>query len=99
MDKMPDAATIWGINLFLGVAGFFLARVNPVFLLLVLPLVWAFGWLNFSEINDPLIGEHILREAGDGYLVQNYLAVFAGTALPLAGVGAWWARRRTKPLV
>lgn len=98
MDKEPSLAVIWGFNLFFGVVGFFLARINPSFLAIILPIVFLSSWLHWSEINDPSVGPAIVREAGYIYVVQSYLAMAAGILLPLAGVVAWVVRKRRKPL-
>ncbi len=97
MDKHPSLPQLWGFCLILGVAGFFLARKNPLFLLFILPFSFVFSLLHLSEINDLYIGPAIILEAGQGYIWQSYLAMFIGTVLPLAGVFAWF-RRRIKPL-
>jgi hypothetical protein len=98
MDKEPTLAVIWGGYLLLGGAGFFLGRVNPVFLVIILPVVFLCAGLNLSELNAPSIGADIVREAGYGYVIQNYIAMFLAAALPVAGVWAWFRRRKMSAL-
>lgn len=98
MDKEPALPQIWGIFLFLGIAGFFLARKNPFFLALLLPLIFVISCVRYLELSDPFVGPDIIREAGYGYVVQSYLAMGTGVLLPLAGVVTWAIRRKRKPL-
>ena len=100
MDKMPPLEFIWLFFPIAGIIGFLLARKHPAFLFLylflVFPFVFAEAFLQISEIHDPSIGKHIIREAGYSYVVQSYIAIFIATILPFLGVFAWWRRRWQK---
>jgi len=96
MDKEPSLSFIWGFFLVMGIGGFFLTRKHPAFLLLILLFVYAFASLIISEINDPYVGPAIIQEAGQGYIVQSYIAITIGTVIPFFGVGAWLLKRKRK---
>jgi len=85
MDKEPTIFFVWCIAIVLGVGGFFLSNYKYQFIVLVLPIALfiAFGLLR--EIHDEFVGPAILREAGVGYVIQNYLAILIMTSLPIIG--------------
>ncbi len=93
MDKHPSLPELWGICLFLGVAGFFMARKNPLFLVIISPLLLLFSVLYYSELNAPFIGDSIISEAGYGYVVQSYIAMFIGNLLPIVGFFVWLLKK------
>jgi hypothetical protein len=102
MDKEPSLTFVWGIYLILGVSGFFLARKNPLLLLILIPFLLVALLISatvFSELDDPFVGPAIIREAGYGYVIQNYMAMFIGAVLPIAGAIAWALRKRKKTLL
>ncbi len=82
-----------------GIVGFFLARKHPAFLFLILAFIALFASLHISEINDPFVGEAIIREAGYSYVVQSYIAIAIGTLLPFLGAFAWLWRRQKKKML
>jgi hypothetical protein len=104
MDKHPSPGEIWLFFPITGMIGFLLARKHPAFLLLylllVFPIVFVFAFMHISELNAPFVGESIIREAGYGYVLQSYIAIFIGTVLPFLGVFAWLhLRQKKEPLV
>lgn len=102
MDKELSISMIWGVCLFFGAIGFFLARKNPLFLLFMLPLlpiVYSYSSFIISEINDPFVGPDIIREAGYSYVVQSYLSMAIAIALPILGIFIWIGRKKKSPLL
>lgn len=101
MDKMPPMYFVWALYLFLGGVGFILARINPLLLTLLTPiyiLAVITSVLIFSELNSPYVGPQIIQEAGYGYLVHHYLAIFVGVLLQSAGIVVWFIKKDNKPL-
>ncbi len=99
MDKEMPLEFIWLFFPIAGIVGFFLARKHIAFLIVILTIVMIFASLLLMEINDPFVGPAIVREAGYGYVVQSYAAIFIGTILPILGAFAWLRRRRKKKLL
>ncbi len=93
MDKEPSLPFIWGYFGVIGIAGFFLVRKHPAFLLLLVPLWLLESVLHISELNDPYVGPNIIREAGYSYVVQSYVAIVIGASLPILGFVAWVRRK------
>lgn len=93
MDKEFSLAFLWGVFGGLGVLGFLLVRKHPAFLALAVAIWLLFAPLHISELNDPLVGPHIVREAGNAYVWQSYLAISLGAVLPMLGLAAWISGR------
>lgn len=93
MDKEPTLPFIWGFFLILGIVGMVLGRLNPLLVLIVYPLILGYAAMIIGELTDPFVGRDIVREAGYGYVVQSYIAIGAGSLLPVAGIAAWVRRR------
>jgi hypothetical protein len=94
MDKEPTVVDLWTRALLLGLVGFFAWRrhlaLGLIATLIAAAVVWGFHW----ELTDPYVGPAILREAGQGYVVQAYMAMLACAVLHLGGIAALMRRRR-----
>jgi len=62
--------------------------------IVILPLIVLGGIRQFTEPNDPYVGETIRREAGIRYIVVSYLAVGINMILLVVGTLQGWARRK-----
>jgi hypothetical protein len=93
MDKEASLEGLWLTSLVLGIGGFLLARYRYRWLLLVVPIALFFAYDQISEIRDPSVGPHIVREAGQAYVTHSYVAVTVAFALPLVGAIIWRMRR------
>ncbi|HMT07356.1 MAG TPA: hypothetical protein PKA82_05075 [Pyrinomonadaceae bacterium] len=94
MDKMPSLHEIWSVVFVVAIGGFLLARMQPVFVTIPLILLTGFALIFVPEFNDPSVGQHIIREAGRGYMIQTYVALAVGTTIPLIGIIAWHRRKK-----
>lgn len=92
MDKEPSLLDVWVIALVLGIGGFLLSRYRYWLLFAVLPLSLFFVLGHLSELNDPSVGPNIVREAGQSYVEQSYIAMAVAVILPCLGI----IRRRKK---
>jgi hypothetical protein len=52
---------------------------------LVLPISLYLSFGILREIHDEFAGPAIIKEAGIGYIIQNYLAIIVMIGLPIAG--------------
>ena len=82
MDKEPTLLTVWLLFLSLGVGGFLLTRYRYRLLLVALPVSLFFAWGHLGELRDPFIGPAIVREAGQSYVAQSYIAMALALVLP-----------------
>lgn len=91
MDKELSLFSVW-LWVIVGAAGiFFAARFRPWLLLIAVPLLSFFFYVQLSEVTDSSVGPAMLREAGYIYIVSLWAAPV------LAVVGAilgWWLRKR-----
>ena len=83
MDKEPALLQVWLTFLIIGVGGFCLGRYRRWLLFIVMPIALSLAWVHFSELHDPFVGHHVLREAGRHYFTQSYVAMVFAIALPL----------------
>lgn len=93
MDKEPSLPGVWVLNLFLAAFGYLLCRRYKRSLLFILPITLLFAYSVLAELHDPYVGPAILREAGRGYLIQNYMATAVAVLVPCAGA----LMRRPRP--
>ena len=94
MDKEPSLIQVWTLFLTLGIGGFLLCRYRSGLMTIVLPAVILFAAGHFMEMHDPFVGPAIVREAGQGYVTQSYIAMALAVALPFLGI----VTRKTKLL-
>ena len=92
MDKEPSLFDVWLLFLALGVGGFILSQYRYWLLFIALPLSLFFAWAHLGELNDPSVGPNIIREAGQSYVTQSYIAMIIAVILPCLGI----IRRRKK---
>jgi hypothetical protein len=86
MDKEPSLLDVWVLFLSLGVGGFLLSRFRYWLLFVALPFLLLFAWLHLGELNDPFVGPSIVREAGQSYITQSYIAMSLAVVLPCLGI-------------
>jgi hypothetical protein len=85
MDKEPTLVLVWCVALVIGVGGFFLSNYKYQFIVLILPIALYISFGLLREIHDEFVGSAILREAGIGYVIQNYLAILIMIGFPIIG--------------
>lgn len=86
MDKELSFATVLFVALVGAVVAFFVARLKPWFLLLVIPMLGLFFFAHLSEVMDPYVGPAMAREAGVLYIAVSWsapLLILFGAALGL----------------
>ena len=91
MDKEPSLFSVWLWAVVCATGLFFIARFRPSFLLVAVPLLSFFFYVQLSEVTDPSVGPGMLREAGYIYIVSSWAAPI------LAVIGAilgWWLRKQ-----
>ena len=93
MDKEPSLTLTLILAVALGMVGFLAGRRRPWLATLPLAAILVFGFARLSELQDPLVGPAIRREAGTGYAVLTYAAVAVGIVLCVAGALQGWLRR------
>lgn len=93
MDKEPELIEIWLFYAALAVIGFSLARFRSWLLAIVFPInvLLGLGWL--TELHDQYVGPAILREAGDTYVFQSYVAIVLAVAFPWLGAILSWKQK------
>ena len=90
-DKEPTITAVWIIAAVICFIGFLICRCHRVagFLAVTFATLWA--WAIFSELHDPYVGPAIVRELGQGYVTQAYLAAL----IPFFAVAiGFWRRGR-----
>jgi hypothetical protein len=94
MDKEFSLFTVvlWG--LLGGLLAFFAARLKPWLLLVVLPVVGSFFYLQLTELMDPYVGPAIATEAGRLYIFISWAAPVL--VLVSGSAGFVWRRRNVK---
>jgi hypothetical protein len=94
MDKEFSLSTVIFWGLFGGLLAFFVARFKPWLLLVLLPVVGSFFYLQLTEIMDPYVGPAIASEAGRSYIFISWVApVFVFVS---GSAGLVWRRRNVK---
>ena len=94
MDKEFSLFTVifWGL---LGALLVFLAaRLKPWLLLVLLPVVGSFFYLQLTELMDPYVGPAIATEAGRLYIFISWAAPVLVLVTGIAGFV--WRRRNVK---
>jgi hypothetical protein len=94
MDKEQSLFAVLLLGLFGGLLAFLAARLKPWLLLVLLPVVGAFIYLQLTELMDPYVGPAIAAEADRLYIVISWAApvlVFVGCS-----AGFVWRRRNVK---
>jgi hypothetical protein len=86
MDKEPTLLDVWLLFLILGVGGFLMSRYRYWLLFVALPISLFFAWVHLGELHDPFVGPHIVREAGQSYVTQSYIAMTLALAFPFLGI-------------
>ena len=84
MDKEPALSVLWGVFLFFGLLGLFLALLRPYLALIGLSGVVLYALLMIDEIHDPYIEPYIWLEAPN-YIPFAYAAMAIGFLLPFLG--------------
>jgi hypothetical protein len=94
MDKEFSLFTVilWGV--FGGLLVFFAARFKPWLLLVLLPVVGSFFYLQLSELVDPYVGPAIATEAGRLYIFISWAAPVL--VLVSGSAGFVWRRLNVK---
>ena len=82
----------------MGLAGFFLARWNPLLLIIPYLLILLFAAGQLSELSYPDIYVSVVSYFGQSYVTLSYVSIAIGLIPPLAGIPAWGIRRRKRPL-
>lgn len=85
MDKMPELWDIWQYCIPIALIGFFLCWYRWWFI--PLPFLLAFPLLFYAlpEIEDPMLRNAIIQEAGWSYYLIRFSGVFFALALPSLG--------------
>ena len=78
----------------LGLVGLLSCRKWPMMAVVILPLIVLGRARQFTELNDPYVGEAIRHESGIRYVVVSYLAVGTSMILLVVGTLQGWARRK-----
>jgi hypothetical protein len=97
MAVEPSLFTIWVLAAGFGLLGFWSGRrwVWPG--IVVLACILMSLWGAHDALTDPVSRPVILREEGERYFTQSYVAhavSIAATLIGLAwGIGRWWRRR------
>ena len=86
MDKEPSLIFIWISSILLGVGGLLLSRYRWRMTAIIVVIALTVAYAQISELRDPFVGPHIVREAGYGYVVQSYIAVVISILLPSLGL-------------
>ena len=85
LDKEPWVWDIWLVCLPLGLIGFYICRSIPwclaIFLFLAVPLLF----YALPEIEDPIMRNAIIWEAGLSYYLIRLLAILLVVILPIIG--------------
>jgi hypothetical protein len=100
MDKEPPASEFWIRTVPFAILGLLAWRYLPRVLALTAGSVsvligGVYLLLVLTEITDPFVGPAILEEAGWGYVLQYWGALFLFVVLEAIGVVAWRRRSRT----
>jgi hypothetical protein len=74
MDKEFSLFTVMLWGLLGGLLTFLAARFKPWLLLVLLPVVGSFFYLQLSELMDPYVGPAIASEAGSSYIFISWAA-------------------------
>ncbi|HKO45881.1 MAG TPA: hypothetical protein VJU84_21570 [Pyrinomonadaceae bacterium] len=86
MDKEPSLLQVWFLFLSIGLGGLLLSRLRYWIPLVALSLALLFAGVHLGELNDQYVGTDIVREAGQTYVTQSYIAMALGVILPCLGV-------------
>ncbi|MGH7665451.1 MAG: hypothetical protein ACRENI_14360 [Gemmatimonadaceae bacterium] len=95
----PAIWWVWLVALSLAALGYAVCARRPWHIVLVFPVTIFVAWAIVARLQDPLFGLAALREAGQGYVVQSYLAAGAVLVVPWAGVVAGIVRQRRKTVL
>ena len=86
MDKEPSLIFIWISAILLGVGGLFLSRYRWWLAAILIVIASLMAYTQISELHDPFVGPQMVKEAGNGYVVQPYIAAVISILLPSVGL-------------
>jgi hypothetical protein len=93
MDKEPTLRQLWVSGILFGVVGFLAWRRHVVAGVVAMGAAALFVWGFHFELTDPYVGSAIVREAGQGYVVQAYGSMLFCAVLHLAGIAMLISKR------
>lgn len=99
LGRQPAIGWIWLVSVSLAVVGYVVSARRPWLFLLVLPVSAFVAWSFIADMVNPALSPGILRDAGQPYVVQTYLAAGLVIVVPVAGLLRGIARRRSPRVV
>jgi hypothetical protein len=94
MDKEPSLTFVWVSFLLIGAVGFLLSHYRIKLSFVVLTIALFVAYIHLMELHDPSVGPAIVREAGQTYVAQSYIALAISVILPCLGI---MTRRKKLP--
>ena len=86
MDKEPSLIFIWMSAITLAVGGLLLSRYRWWLAAILIVIATLAAYTQITELRDPFVGPQIVKEAGNGYVIQSYIAVLISILLPSVGL-------------